>query len=58
VEADLQPMNLGLATAKRRAHRTDRLGGNSWQRLRLLRHAAEEEGWLHNDDDDADDDDK
>jgi len=23
--------------------RTDRLGGNSWQRLRLLRHAPEEE---------------
>ena len=47
VEADLQPMNLGLATAKRRAQ--DR---SAWRKLvttaiRRRRHAPEEEEELH-----------
>ena len=43
MEADLQPMNLGLATAN-----VDQLGGNSRQRLRLLRHAAKEKENIEN----------
>ena len=47
VEADLRPMNLGLATAKRLAH--DR---SAWRKLvatviRRLRHAPEEEEEVH-----------
>ena len=41
VEADLRPMNLRLLTTKGRAM-TDQLGGNSWQRLRRLRHAPQD----------------